>query len=396
MHSGFHIRNRAQVAASTKNDIVVISSNDTLQKQKDAAYYYTQDSNFWYLTGLLEANWLVIIDSNNGKEWLVQPTTSEVVQVFDGSLSKDSAMRTSGIKSVISADESNDLFRSFAQEGRTVSTLGPDPHRKYYSFVENPAQARLYRRLKKQFSIVEDCRSVLTKFRAIKSDDEIAAIRRSVDLTVDAFTNIKPKVAQLTHEYQVQAEFDYYFAYRNAKHAYDPIVASGINAITLHYNKNDAALKSGEPLLLDVGASVDGYPADISRTWAVGEISQRQQDVWSAVNNAHQQIISMLRPGLPFEEYLDAVDTIMKKALESVKLNTDDYRKYFPHAISHGLGIDVHDSLGGYKEFQPGMVLTVEPGIYIKEEGIGVRIEDDILITNTGHDNLSKRLSTEL
>jgi Xaa-Pro aminopeptidase len=203
----------------------------------------------------------------------------------------------------------------------------------------------------------------------------------------------------MSHEYMVEAEFSHYFRSRGATgHAYEPIVASGKNACTLHHIDNAAEVKNNALLLIDIGASVDGYPADITRTYAVGKPNDRQKAVYTAVETAHYQIIDLLKPGLKVKDYSDRVDEIMKKALDSLGLlkKESDYRRYFPHAVSHGLGIDVHDSLGGPEVFVAGMVLTVEPGIYIPEEGIGVRIEDDILITKTGHENLSAALPTSL
>jgi Xaa-Pro aminopeptidase len=213
---------------------------------------------------------------------------------------------------------------------------------------------------------------------------------------------VRQKLPTLRYEYEVEAEFSYYLRRHGAKgHAYDPIVASGQNACTLHYVDNTSRLKKRQLLLLDIGARSGGYAADITRTYALGEPTKRQVAVHEAVQDAQRQIISLLKPDLSIEEYHRDVDVIMKQALLSLGLMKDmeddtAYRTYFPHAISHGLGIDVHDSLGGPRYLQPGMVLTVEPGIYIPDEGIGVRIEDDILITDTGHANLSARLSTDL
>jgi Xaa-Pro aminopeptidase len=154
-------------------------------------------------------------------------------------------------------------------------------------------------------------------------------------------------------------------------------------------------------VLLDIGARSGGYAADITRTYAYGDPTKRQIEIHAAVQAAHHAIIKLITPNLAVEEYQREVDCIMIDALLSVGLmadrdDTDNYHKYFPHAISHGLGVDVHDSLGGPQFLQLGMVLTVEPGIYIPEEGIGVRIEDDILVTDSGNVNLSARLSTDL
>jgi len=190
------------------------------------------------------------------------------------------------------------------------------------------------------------------------------------------------------------------FRSHNATHAYEPIVASGAHAVTLHYVANSGKLSAKDLLLLDIGARVNGYCADITRTYSLNP-SKRQVDIHTAVVRAHTRIIKLLGPNLAVHDYINDVDEIMKDALIEVGLlndrsDTDTYRRYFPHAVSHGLGIDVHDSLGAPTYFRPGMVVTVEPGIYIPEEGIGVRIEDDILITTKAAQNLSRRLSTDL
>jgi Xaa-Pro aminopeptidase len=258
----------------------------------------------------------------------------------------------------------------------------------------------MHRYLKKFFTSIKDCRMDVAKMRAIKRPEEIQVIKKAVLVTNDAFARAKKLLPTLNYEYEVEAEFSYYFRKKAAAfHAYDPIVASGRNACTLHYNHNNDALQKDTLLLIDIGARVDGYAADITRTYAIGQPTERQIAVHAAVESAQQRIISLLRPGLSIKEYHDEVDSIMQSALNDLGLSRstpDGSRGYFPHAISHGLGIDVHDSLGRPSEFLAGMVLTVEPGIYIPEEGIGVRIEDNILITETGHDNLSASLSTSL
>ena len=170
--------------------------------------------------------------------------------------------------------------------------------------------------------------------------------------------------------------------------------------MTLHYTKNSDKLAKNRLVLIDIGARVNGYCADITRTYGIRP-TKRQRAVHAAVEAAHHRIIELIQPNLAIAEYMHAVDEIMKDALCELNLleaRSDDttYRRYFPHSVSHGLGVDVHDSLGKPQFLQPGMVLTVEPGIYIAEEGIGVRIEDDILVTETGHLNLTAGLSTSL
>lgn len=376
--------------------LVVLPASTAMQRSADVGYRFAQESNFLYLTGIEEPDWRLVLEGD--KSWLIAPDIEEVHRVFDGALSFAEAKARSGVDVVLTNHEGVELLARLAKTHNTVYTLGPHAHRKHFSFVENPAQARLTRQLKKQFSEVKDCRKELARMRAIKQPEEVALIRNAVDRTCQTFAAVQQKINSLQYEYEIEAEFTYDFRRHNYQHGYEPIVAAGKNACTLHYVKNQTRLHDGQIILLDIGASTAGYTADITRTYGYGSITARQRAVHAAVETAHHQITELLRPGYAIRTYLKQVDEIMKAALASVGLSSDEqqYRRYFPHAISHGLGVDVHDSLGGYEEFQPGMVLTVEPGIYIPDEGIGVRIEDDILITATGRDNLSGALSTTL
>lgn len=378
------------------NEIVVMTGYTAMQLSGDASAHFQQESNFWYLTGIDEPDWVVVI--THAKTWLIAPSISAVHKVFDGSLSDRDAQRISGADEILDTESGRAQLDTLGKTHATVWSMGPDPYRDYYSFSLNPAPEAQFAQLKRQFTTVRDARSKLARLRAIKQPQEITAIEEAVQLTIDAFTKAREQLSTCRQEYQLEAVFTSLFRGSNAVHAYDPIVASGGNACTLHYIKNNAALQQGSLVLLDIGARVGGYSADITRTYAVGVVSQRQKEIHAVVQDAHKEIVSLLCPGLPFQEYDRRVDTIMQQALRTVGLLEvpDDYRRYFPHLVSHGLGVDVHDSLGDYKELTPGMVLTVEPGIYIAEESIGVRIEDDILITEDGCRNLSQMLSTSV
>ena len=400
MKVSFFRANRKRILDVMHYGLIVVSACTQIQRGNDAAFAFEQEANFWYLTGIGAPDWWLIIDG--GDSWLVAPDIDPVHQVFNGSLSWSDAKSMSGVDKVLSRSEGESLLLELSKKHDTAYTIGNDPHAKHYDFVLNPAQKNMRTRLRKIFIEVRDCRTELSKLRAIKQPMEIDAMQKAIDLTVDTFTNTKQKLSSLKYEYEVEAEFTYSFRKSGATgHAYDPIVAGEKNACTLHYNSNNDRLISGSLLLLDVGVRVDGYAADITRTYAVGKPTKRQIAVHKAVEEASKNIIILLRPGLTIENYQKSVDTIMQDALIDLGLlkSRDDqetYRKYFPHAVSHGLGIDVHDSLGRPYEFLPGMVLTVEPGIYIPEESIGVRIEDNILITETGHRNLSSALPTSL
>lgn len=402
MKNDFFISNRQRLIEKTQGGVIVLSAYAALQRGNDAAFYFEQEANFWWLTGIEVPDWWLIIDGQRNKSWLVSPKVSEINQIFDGSLSLESAKMISGVDYVLTEDAAMALLRDLAKKHSVVHSIGDPEHTEYFNFVLNPAPKRLWSILERIFPDVQDCRLELAKLRAIKQPGEIAAIKKAIKLTVDGFKSLHQKLPDLGYEYEIEAEFSYYFKKHGATgHAYDPIVAGGKNACTLHYDLNRAKLKKNSLVLMDIGARADGYAADISRSYAVGEPTQRQRQVHSAVEAAQREVIALLKPGLAIGVYYRTVDVIMKTALIDLGLldSMDDnqtYRRYFPHSIGHGLGVDVHDSLGRPSEFLAGMVLTVEPGIYIPAEGIGVRIEDNILITEKGHINLSTALPTSL
>lgn len=397
MKPGFFVHNRAQLFEKGDADLYVFAGNVSVQRSNDAAYAFAQEANFWYLTGIDFAGWRIVIEKDTTT--LIAPDVDEAHRIFDGSLSDEQAKEISGADRVLGNDDGRAFLASLSEKYDAVGSIGDDPHASHYDFTLNPGPVSLLSELSGMFKNVIDCRKTLARLRAIKQPEEIQQIRDAIALTITGFEKIKSSINEYAAEYEIEADFSYHFRKSgSAGHAYDPIIAAGKNACTLHYGKNQELLADGSLVLLDVGARSGGYAADITRTYAHGPVSDRQKQVHAAVEKAHIEIISLLKPGLKIQEYSDAVDEIMKRELKDLGLlqKDSDYRKYFPHAISHGLGIDVHDSLGGPDVFQAGIVLTVEPGIYIPEEGIGVRIEDDILITETGNENLSVGLSTSL
>lgn len=393
MSKKLFINNRRQVVDKLGVDVLVLTAYDKVQQTNDGAAPFVQESNFWWLTGIEQPGWKLLIDNKSGEVALVAPQLSDIEKVFDSYLTPEQARAISGIDNFIT---DNELWQRVA--GRTVYTLEPIP-RGAYSFALNPAPGKLHKKLTSRAQAVKNARPVLAKLRAIKQPEELAMMQQAIDLTIEAFNHAKQRLQQYSTEAELAAEFTYRFMKQEAKHAYEPIVASDKNACTLHYTANNAPLHNGY-ILLDIGAKFGGYNADITRTYGFGTLTQRQKDIHAAVRQAEAEIIALLKPGLRVKDYILQVDEIMQKHLITLGLmknkdDKDNYRKYFPHSVSHGLGVDVHDSLGAPEEFQPGMVLTVEPGIYIPEERIGVRIEDDILITKNGHKNLSAKLSTE-
>ena len=389
-------QNRARLIDALAGGLVVVSAYDEVQGSGDEPAPFQQESNFWWLCGIERPGWKLIIDGLRQRTTLVRPHVDPVQQTFVGELSKAEAIAISGADAVIDVGEFEAELRQLAKR-HTVAYEVSD--RTDYGFILNPAPRDLTKVLQRIFPSVQSCLRYMRELRAIKQPEEIALIRRAIALTIAGFQRAKKELSTCQYEYEIEALFGYTFRRHNATHAYSPIVAAGDHACTLHYSQNSGKIESDYMILIDVGARLHGYCADITRTYSL-KPTRRQQEVHAAVVQAERRIIALLEPNMPVAEYIQKSDDIMRDALERLGLlkhRQDDatFRRYYPHAMSHGLGVDTHDSLGAPRHFRPGMVLTVEPGIYIPEEHIGVRIEDDILITKDGRENLSADLSTK-
>jgi Xaa-Pro aminopeptidase len=399
--AAFFKNNREMTMKKLQGSLLFVAGYTAMQRGNDAEFRFEQESNMWYLSGIEFPDWWLIIDSKRGKSWLVEPDIDERQRLFSESLLVDEAREKSGIADVITRDQAMSMLRTMAKNHPMIYTVGPPAYHDHFSFVLNPAIADAKNMLSRIFTKVEDFRLELSRLRAIKRPIEIELMQQAIDMTTHALKGIKEQMSSYKHEYEIEAELSRAFRISGGNgHAFDPIVSSGKNATVVHYFTNNSALRKGSFVMCDVGARAGGYCGDITRTYAYGKPTKRMSEVHKAVQDAQSEIIQLLRPGLAVEEYQNKVDAIVKEKMKSCNIITsldDDegYRRHMSHAISHGLGIDVHDSLGRAKEFLPNMVLTVEPGIYLHEEGIGVRIEDDILITDTGYKNLSAKLSTD-
>lgn len=398
----FFIRNREKVMEKLQGGLLVMAGYNGMQRSNDSEFRFQQEGTFWYLSGVEYPDWWLIIDAKRAKSWLVEPDIDEMHRLFTESLPVQEAQKVSGITDIISRDKAMAMLRTAAKSHPLVYTVGLPPYHDHFTFTVNPSAREMHERLSRIFTKVQDVRSDIAQIRALKQPIEIEMMQTAIDLTIKGLETVKQKLSTYKYEYEIEAELSYIFrATGGDGHGFDPIIASGANATVAHYFTNNSPLKKSTLVMMDVGATVGGYPADITRTYAVGTPTKLQRAVHQAVQSAQSQIIDMLKPGLSVIEYQKQVDSIVKQEMINLKLITsmdDDknYRRYFPYSVSHGLGVDVHDALGRPKEFQPGMVLTVEPGIHIGDKAIGVRIEDDILITETGHRNLSAKLTTDL
>ncbi len=399
MKTAFFVNNRRNLAKSLKGGLIAISAYSKMQRTNDEAFKFEQESNFLYLTGIAEPDWWLIYDGNRDKSWLVRPDIDQHVVIFNGSLSDEDALKISGVDEVISRDDALSLLRQLKRSHNLVHTLKQPEHIERYDFVLNPALSKMYDLLDRNFENVQNCRKELAVLRAIKQPEEIAQIKKAINITHKALDQIRSNLSGYSYEYEVEADITREFTRAGAGHGFEPIIAGGKNACTLHYSKNNAKLRKGDLLLVDIGAKVGQYSADITRTFAFGKPTKRSTEVYEAVLSAQNNIIKKLRPTLSLQDLQHIVEVEMSEKLKQLNLVKDDplteLPHYFPHAIGHGLGVDLHEPLA-HETLQEGMVITIEPGIYIPKEGIGVRIEDDILITKNGASNLSAKLSKDL
>jgi Xaa-Pro aminopeptidase len=399
--SDFFTANRAKLRELANSNLVVITAHGLLQRNSDMPMAFRQDSNFWYLTGITEPDVVLVMDDRD--EYLIVPTRDAIRQAFDGSIEGSDLSDRSGITEIYDAEAGWQRLAQSLKTAKTVGTLSAPPaYIEHYAFYTNPARANLIQKLKAHNSELQaqDLKDAFIKLRVIKQPVELRAIEASIDLTVKTLTGLHSQLSTLHHEYEIEAYITKAFRHKNAKHGYTPIIASGGSACTLHYEANDAKLAAKDLLLVDVGAEAEYYSADITRTFAIGVPTKRQVAVFDAVAAVQDFAFSLLRPGVTIRENEKKIEAYMGERLIELGLikviDHDSVRQYYPHATSHFLGLDVHDAGDYDAPLQAGMVLTVEPGIYIPEENIGVRIEDNILITEDGYKNLSKKLPRSL
>lgn len=380
---------------------IVITANGLLQRASDEAFPFRQDASFWYLTGCEDPDVLLVMDKQ--KEYLIVPTRDTVKLAFDGAVDFDALKSHSGIVDIVDGKEGWRRLEKRLKKVKNVATLAANPrYNEHFGIYSNPARAELIQRIKATSDDIEllDLRPHLMRMRMVKQEPEIVALKRAIDITIDTIKEVtkQSKFGKYEYEYEIEADLSRGFRRRGALgHAFTPIVASGPRACTLHNVANDGALQREDLLTLDIGAEYNHYSADITRTYALGgSMSHRQQLVYDAVVEVQDYAISLLKPGVLIREYEKQIEAFMGEKLRELNLiktiNRDSVRDFFPHATSHFLGLDTHDA-GDYEhQLEPGVVLTVEPGIYIPNEGIGVRIEDDVMITDTGIKNISGRL----
>ncbi len=391
----FFAGNRARLREAIDVDLpVVITANGQLQASSDNPFPFQQDPGFWYLCGVEQPDYVLVMSKN--ETYIIAPSRSEVQDMFDGIADHDKISASSGVDAVLDPKEGWSKLRSELEISKRVCTLQPNPaYIEIYGMYTNPARARLTRKLRRMAPKAEliDIRPELSGLRVVKQTPEIAAIRKAVDIHCATLNDVRQN--SYAFEYELEADISRGFRSRGAHgHSFSPIVAGGVNACTFHYLENNAPLLPGNLALLDTGVKYGQYASDLTRTWSMAQPTVRQQAVFDAVNDALEYGISLLKPGKEsFYACEQKVRGFVGEKLKELglidKVDKEGIFKYYPHA-PHYLGLDVHDVGDTRLPIQPNMVMTLEPGIYIPDEGIGIRIEEDILITENGCEVLSK------
>ncbi len=395
------------------NSIAVFNSNDVLPTNADGTMPFKQNNDMFYLTGIEQEETILLLfpDSpdKNFKEVLFIRDVNEDLTTWEGrKLTPAEASDISGIKVIRFVSEFDKFFNYLVGDAENVY-LNTNEHKRSTSEVET-RDDRFIKKCKSKYPLHNYIRiaPIMYRLRAIKSDIEIKLLQKASELTEKGFRRVLKFVKPGVTEAEVEAEFIHEFIRNNGAPAdYDPIIASGIDSCTLHYIKNNKVCKAGDVLLIDFAASYANYNADMTRTIPVnGKFTARQKKVYNAVLRVQRKTRKLMVKGkLPFTLFEETRHLIEKELVDLGLLTTKEIKnqdpekpasfKYYPHNVSHFLGLDVHD-VGYFNEpLKAGMVLTCEPGIYIREEGFGVRLENNILITNKGNIDLFENIPIE-
>ena len=405
------IQNRERFRKEMKpNSIAIFVSNDEVPVNGDALFPFKQNSDLFWLTGREQEDSMLILfpdnPENKYKEVLVLVRPNELKEKWDGKrLRAKEAQQISGIPSIVWLDALDGLLQPWIHLADNIYLDSNENDRK--GSLLQTRDYRFVQEMKQRYPLhnYERAAKIMTRLRAIKTPEEINVIQEAINITDKTFRRVLGFIKPGVMEYEIEAEIVHSFLTNRATgQAYGSIIASGDRARILHYVSNNQECLDGEMVLMDFGASYGGYNADLSRTVPVnGKFSKRQKEVYNACLHLHDYAKSLLKPGISILNYTDKVgDEATKQFIKIGLLKKSDvanedpdnkaYRKYLYHGISHHLGIDVHDLGTRTLPIQAGMVFTVEPGIYIEEEQMGIRIENNVWITKTGNKDLMKNI----
>jgi len=415
INNALFVENRKRFADAMKpNSIALFISNPQVPVSADALYHFKQNPDFFYLTGVDQEDCALMLypdaPDEKYKAVLFVRKTNETIAVWEGhKLTKEEATETSGIAKVKWHDEFENFIPQFVNTAEAIYLNTNEHSRKSSNF---PYGDLLFaNKIKAQFPLheLERAAPILGRLRSVKSAIEVELIQKACNITAAGFERIAKFVKPGVLEYEIEAEMIHEFIRQGANgFAYEPIIGSGHNACVLHYVDNNQPCKDGDMLLMDFGANYANYASDLTRTIPVnGKFTDRQKTVYNAVLRVMKAATDMLVPGAYLDAYHKEVGLLMQAELLQLGLITEQeikeqdedkpaYKKYFMHGTSHHLGLDVHDVGNKYNAIQAGMVFTVEPGIYIPEENLGIRIENDVLVTEGKPKDLMAHIPREV
>ncbi|MCI5055773.1 MAG: aminopeptidase P family protein [Flavobacteriales bacterium] len=385
-----------------KNALAIFNSNDIFGTSADSTLAFKQHSDIFYLSGIDQEESILILfpDHNNPKhrEILFLKETSENIRIWEGDkLTKEQATAASGIPTIYWLNQFEKIFKELMAEAELVY-LNTNEHLRANTEMQT-REDRFNLRVKAEYPAHAFMRSapIMHAIRAIKHDSELGLMQKACDITESGFKRILPFIKPGVMEYEIEAELIHEFTrLRSYGFAYTPIIASGESACILHYIDNNQECKDGDVLLMDFGAEYANYCSDLTRSVPVnGRFNTRQRAVYDAVLRVKNEATNMLRPGVLLSDYHKEVGKVMESELLGLGLidradiqNQDEnwpaYKKYFMHGTSHFIGLDTHDVGLWHEPIQENMCFTVEPGIYIREEGLGIRLEDDVVVQADG------------
>jgi Xaa-Pro aminopeptidase len=386
--------------------IAIFVSNDEVPSNGDALHPFKQNSDLYWLSGITQEDTMVVLFPSNPdpkyREVLVLVRPVELKEKWDGKrLRKEEAIEMSGIQTIVWLDSIDALLQTWIHLADIIYLDTNENDRK--SSLVRSRDYRFVDEMKSRYPLhqYERAAKLMKELRAIKTEYEVEVTKKAVEITHNAFIRVMKFIHPGVMEYEIEAEIIHSFLSQRASgEAYGSIIASGDRARTLHYVSNNQECKDGELVLMDFGASYGGYNADLTRTIPVnGKFSPRQKEVYNACLQLHNYAKSLLKPGITINDYTDKVgDEATKLFIQIGLLKESDvknedpenraYRKYLYHGISHHLGLDVHDLGTRTEPIKAGMLFTAEPGIYIEEEGMGIRIENNLWITENGNIDL--------
>lgn len=398
MDKEFFMKNRKELGKALEdNSILLLFAGTAPYKSADEQYQFAPNRNFYYLTGIDREKIILLISKIDGdisEKIFVERPDPVMARWIGARMTAEEAKEVSGVENIDYLDKFEETIGSILERNRIEKLYLDLERQEIRAAITDPQYFAKMINERYPYIEIKNAYYHIAKLRVIKSDEEIQLMKKAIEITQEGIENMIDNIKPGMMEYEIEAYFDFTLKKNGIyEKAFKTIAASGKNATILHYVENNCRAEDGDLILFDLGAQYKYYNADISRTFPVnGKFTERQKQVYSVVLKAKEAVEEAARPGLPYKELNEIAKKVLTEGCKELGLIRDDKElvKYYFHSVSHYLGSDAHD-IGIYNTvLKPGMVITNEPGLYIEEEGIGIRIEDDLLITEDGCENLSK------